>query len=712
MQLARERFKLCADAEESRREQMLMDLQFRCGDDSNQFQWDQAILRARGRKKRPSHTVNRIPEFTKHVVNNMRQSRPSIKINPVGDGADEDQAEIRQGLIRHIEVNSQASSTYDTGFEHMCIMGLGWMRVVDDWASPDSFEKELFIRWVNNPFTVYSDPSAALPDWSDMGFAFVVNDYMPAEFISRFGTDKAVSASNFRSIGDNSKYWMPGGKIRVAEYFWIEQEKDTLCEFAKDPGKEDDDTPPIVKRLSELPKDMYESIDGRLIEASTGEDVGRTSDRTFPTVHWALITGIDKLEERKWKGRYIPLIPVIGNQFDVDGEKIVTGMVRYARELQRLYNYVFSTLTEVVALTPKNQWVAEVKQLGEFRDFFERANIDPMAVLPYKMVVDGSGRALPPPQRQSATVEISGLVNALQIIDSMIKSIFGIYDASLGQRGPQESGLAINARKVESVTSTYDWGDNFIRSLEYLGRILNDLLAPYYNTPGRLVQILREDQSSDTVVLNKVFLDKTTKQPKKFDLDNGKYSVEVSTGPSYDTKRKESAEGMVNFFKLYPQGLQACAHILVKELDFPGKDAISAQLQKMLPPALQEPKDGEEGPDPQVLAMKVQELTGLAQQLTEALKQATNENTREHMKEMFETYRTETKNEIAVIVQLLKQGSAEGQFLANQHFTEAQRLQQTMDAELSKPVSSGDTPSPAAAPAAKPVLAGPPTAGG
>lgn len=704
MELARERFKLCCDAEQPRREQMLVDWQFRFGDDSNNWQWDGQILRARAKKKRPSHTVNRIPEFTKHVVNNMRQSRPSIKVNPVGDGADQEQAEIRQGLIRHIEVKSQASAAYDTAFEHMCIMGLGWIRVVDDWDTTSVVYKNLFIRWVPNPLSVYSDPSATLPDWSDMKYAFIVRDMLPAEFRDRYPEAKAVSASNFTSIGDQKKNWMPGGSIRVAEYFYIEQKKDTLCEL----------NPKDIRLLSELPKGMYSASNGQLILNETGEAVGLARECVIPVVKWALITGLDKLHERTWKGSNIPLIPVIGNQADIDGEKLINGMVRYARELQRLYNYVFSTLTEVVALTPKNQFIAEFDQLAEFRDFFERANTDPQAVLPYRMKVDQNGAAIPPPQRSSVVVEISGLVSALQVIDNMLKSIFGIYDASLGQRGPQESGLAINARKIESDTSTYDWGDNFIRALEYLGRILNDLLAPYYNIPGRVIQILREDQSTDTIVFNQEFVDKKTRQPKFYDLDNGEYSVEISTGPSYQTKRKESADAMIQFFtKMDPAALQACAPMLVREMDFPGKDAIAAQLEKLLPPGLKEP-DPDNTPDPAAQQQKVDHLTGLVQQLSQALHAATDKKELEIIKQEYETFRSHTTDEVNLAIAQLKTGQESAQFMSERIFAEMERTRALVEQQIAAQQGDAAATKPAAAPppvqpGQQPVLAGQPT---
>lgn len=711
MNLALERFKLCVEAEGDRRAQMLMDLQFRCGDDSNNFQWEKTILQQRARKRRPCHTINRIPEFTKHVVNNMRQSRPSIKVNPIGDGADQDQAEIRQGLIRHIENKSQAESAYDTSFEHMCIMGLGWMRIVDDWAAPDSFDQDLFVRWVANPFSVYSDPTAALADWSDMKYAFVVNDMLPSEFIARYGEGEAVSAANFQSIGDHAQYWMINGKIRVAEYFHIEQGKDVLCELEN--GK--------TTLFSKLPRDMYEvrqGEDGQLLlilkaDMDTPEqEIGRARKCVVPTVYWSLITGLKKLKERKWKGPHIPLIPVIGNQFEVDGSKLINGMVRYAREIQRLYNYVFSTLTEVIALAPRNQFIAEVDQISEFRDMYERANIDPQAVLPYKMQVAPNGTPLPPPQRQSAALELSSLVTSLQLIDNMLKSIFGIYDASLGQRGPQESGLAINARKIESDTSTYDWGDNFIRALEYLGRQLNELLSPYYNVPGRVIQILREGQAADTVQFKTQYIDKITKQPKYYDLDDGKFSVEISTGPSTETRRKDMVKSALDLFKVYPQGLAATADLIVEAMDFPMHQAFAARLKKLLPANLQDP-DPNNTPDPAVMQQQVAQMQQMIQQLTQALHAATDKNELEKMKQVMETFRTELTNETNRFIAELKAGSDNAKFLGDKLFTEADRVRQAAEKEFeassegAPPVQPGQT----AAPAAPTVLAGQPTGG-
>jgi len=684
LQLARERFKMCSNDTLKERQEMLIDLQFRCGK-----QWDPDVERARKGLQRPCHTINRIPEFTNHVVNNMRQARPAIKIDPVGDGADQEQAEIRQGIIQYIERISQADVAYDTSFEHMSIMGLGFMRIVDDWSVPGSPDMDLFIRWVSNPLTVYCDPNCTMPDWSDMKFAFIVDDMMPADFKAKYGEEAYDTRdAQFQSIGDTQKYWYPGGKVRVAEYFYVDYKNDTLLEFS--------DGSYVL--LSELPQRATDAQKRAYVNYEADESgtplppqpdditvVGQHK-RLVPQVWWSKITATKVLKRRRWLGMHIPIIPVIGNQTILDGERIISGMVRYAREIQRLYNYIYSTLTEVIALTPKNQWVAEVGQIAPFRDIYERANREPLAALPYVGVQDKTGRPLPPPQRQSPIVEISGLIEALQLTDNMLKSVFSIYDASLGQRGPQESGIAINARKIESDTSTYNWGDNFLRALRYLGRQLNDLLPKYYNRPGRLIHILREDQSMTSVVIGNALINRKTKlpvlddagQPKILDLDDGTYSVVVSTGPSQQTLRQQNREAMLELVKVFPQLVQVAPVQIIQEFDFAHKDAIIDQLEKAMPPGLRTQGDGDQGPNPHQLYAQNQQLQALIQQLTQALHQATDKNAAEmqraQMKEIMETFRTELTNETNRFIAMLKAGSNEAKFLGDKLFTEAERV--------------------------------------
>lgn len=713
--LAQERFRICVDATEKQRAQSLEDLRFAAG-----IQWDKDIQNRRDAQHRPCLTINRIDGFLAHAVNSMRQQRPEVKVIATADGASEELAQVEEGLLRHIQVNSNADVAYDESFKDMCTGGIGWMRVVDDWASPTSMDQELFIRPIQNPFAVYYDPFCKLPDWSDGRFAFVVEDMTRAEFKKRYPNSEVAGLSDFRSIGDNAAYWFPGGNVRVAEYFHVEMKNEILCEL------EDKST----RLFSKLPKDMYSvhrGDDGSLglyLNDSEGDEwgigtyVGRARKCKIPEVYWAKITALDVLQERKWKGRYIPLIPVLGNQIELDGDRLLVGMVRYAREPQRMYNYMYTSFVETVALIPRAPWIAEVNQIpdGAMRDMWENFNTTPQVALFYKHIVDESGNPVPKPEMNVATPPIAAFVEGLQMADQNLKSVFRIFDASLGQRGPQESGLAINARKIESDTGIYNWNDNFIRALRYLGTVLEDLLPYYYNTEGREFQIVQEDDTTKQVVMNQDFQEQG--QTKHYDLEQGgNYRILITTGPSYQTKRQEAAQSMIDFFKLYPAGLQACAHILVGEFDFPGKDKIKAQLEKILPPNLQA-EDPNAPPIPPQFKAQMDAAMQQIQQLSQLLHAATDKNNAEMqkqlMKEYWETMREQMTQEVNLAVGALKAGNEQSMFLSEKIFEELNRIRAELAPQTTDTAVNGGAPSAPAgpAPAPQPSLAGPGTVAG
>ena len=670
---------------------MLADLKFRCGN-----QWDEALELQRSQQSRPCLTINRIPTFIKHVVNNMRQARPEIKVDPTGDGADEEIAEIRQGLIRHIQTQSHAEIAYDTAFENMATMGLGFMRVVDGWADEKSFDKDLFIQWVPNTFSVYFDPAASKPDWSDAKYCFIVEDISLAEFKARFGKDKlAASLSEFASIGDHQPSWLLGRKIRIAEYFHLEYDDDVLCELA------DGST------------EYLSSIDARTDAGAVAEgtaeppQVVRTRPARRPKVVWTLMSGLDILKERVWKGSLIPVIPVIGNQIELDGERIIVGMVRYSRESQRMYNYMYSCFVEAVALAPKAPFIAEFRQIEGFEAIWEKANSAPVAVLPYRMFLD-AGQMAPPPQRQQAEPPIAAFIEGLKLADQNLKATFGIYEASLGQKGPQESGIAINARKVESDVATYDWIDNFTRALEHLGRVLNDLLPHYYNSEGRIVQIIREDLSKRPVVFNQEH-ENDEGEIKKYDLSEGKFSINISTGPAFATRRQESAQRLMELAKVYPPLMQVAGPQIVSSIDMPVKDrdAIVSQLEKAMPPELrtEKPEDKQKGqqPIPPEVQQRMEQMDQMVQQLTEALKSATDGTELARQKEEWATYRTQLQQETQLAIAQLKTGSQEAQFLNQQVFAEMSRIREMLEPRLMNPDQPNSQSSPASgAPAKQP----------
>jgi hypothetical protein len=678
MEDARERFRMAANASDRQRNEMRDDLRFYAG-----IQWDESIRAVRDQQGRPCITINRIPSFISHVTNNMRQQRPAIAIDPIADGADEEIAEVRQGLMRHIEVNSNADVAGDMAFKNLCIMGLGYVRVVDAWADERSVtDQELRIDWIPNIFSVFEDPAATKPDWSDGKFKFIVEDITLLEFQRRFGKDKSpASLSEFTAIGSEQPYWLLGDKIRIAEYFHIEEEDDVLYEKTDGTGIYD----------SEMGDPGEDPIWKELKIGDDGQYVYRSAKRE--RVMWTLLYGLGVLKQKEWPGKYIPVIPFIGDQIELEGERILVGMVRYARESQRMFNYMYSCFVEAIALAPKAPWVAEAGSIEEFLDQYKNAGTDPQALLMYRQrSVDGTPIA--PPRRETSEPPIQAFVAGLKLADDNLKSVFRIFDASLGQKGPQESGIAINSRKIESDLATYDWIDNYTHGLRYLGIVLDDLLQYYYNRPGRIIQILQEDLQRKPVTMNQA----GDGQDAVYDLSKGKFAITVSTEPAFATRRQEAAKSMVDLAKVYPPLMQSCGPMIIRQMDWPGKDAIAAQLEKTLPPNLRQPDPNAPQDDPEQLKQVIAQMSQQIQVMAPALQKMADKHESDYQKEMFDTFRTQMTNEVQLAIAMLKQGGADSRHLNEELFEEMKRVRMIVEGGIENPGQPGQPPTSSGAP--------------
>ena len=593
LEIAKKRFKLAEEAEIDIRKEALEDVRFRAGE-----QWPDEIKMARSLDGRPCLTINKLPQHVRQVTNDQRQNRPAIKVSPVDDKADKEIANVLQGIVRHIEYNSNADVAYDTAFEGAVVKGFGYFRVITDYVDPASFEQEIKIKPIRNHFTVYLDPHAQEPDGSDINWGFVFEDISHEDYKEQYKNSDLANMSDWESVGDSRPNWVSKDTCRIAEYFYKTNEE---VEIVLLNNKE-------VLRKSDLPEILPEGI-----------EVVAERTTQIPLVKWCKMNAVEILEETDWPGQWIPIIPVYGDIIELDGKLIREGIIRHARDPQRMYNYWATSETETIALAPKAPFIGAAGQFEGFENQWKTANVKNHAYLEYNQITI-AGQPAPAPQRNSFEAPVAAITNArMQSIEDL-KSTTGIYDASLGNRSNETSGVAIRQRTSQSQTSNFHFVDNLSRSLRHLGRILVDLIPKVYDTP-RAVRIIGEDREEKIVYINQVFEDKG--KPKLFDLSLGKYDVTVSTGPSYATKRQEMVDTLLSLVQSYPQMAQFTGDLLVKNMDFQGGDEIAERLKRTIPPEIigEDKEQGNQPIPPQVQA-QMQQMNQMVEQLTQQLNQA------------------------------------------------------------------------------------------
>lgn len=569
----RRTFTLAQDAETDNRGTYEDDVSFA----RHEEQWPSKILKQREDEGRPTLTISKMNAFIRQVVNDARQNKPSIKVHPADSGADPETAEVINGLIRNIEYTSNADTAYDTAMECAVSGGFGYWRIGLDYAYEDSFDMDLSIERIANPLSVYGDPYSTAADSSDWMDAFVVDVMSKDQFQAKHGKTKTVSDWDDSSWGEEG--WRVGNDVTVAEWWHREQAEIKVQQFL---NVQNGEVQTYTEDAIKASEDLQLFIQAKLLEFKR-ERMAKTYRVTQNTM-----TGAEVLSEVKWAGCYIPIVPVYGDEYNIKGKRYFRSLIHSAKDAQRQFNYWRSAATELVALAPRVPWIGPRGAFDSDIDKWNTANTQSHAFMEYDKGVAPTRIPL------DSGVAAGALQEALNASDDM-KSVIGLYDASLGAKSNETSGRAIMARQREGDVSTFHFTDNLNRAIRHTGRILIDLI-PHVYSGERIIRVMGEDGKPENKQLNKEYqqTDPKTGQPVMalHDLSAGKYDLTVTTGPSFTTRREEAAFQMTEMMRALPASAPILGKHLAKNLDWPGADEIAEELEQMgqpqIPPELQQ----------------------------------------------------------------------------------------------------------------------------
>ena len=610
---ARARLSMAISAYSESREDEIDDLRFYAGSPDNHWQWPADVLATRGAVQgqtinaRPCLTINKLPQHVRQVTNDQRQNRPSGKVIPADDKADIEVAEVFNGMVRHIEYISDADVAYDTACENQVAYGEGYIRILTEYCDENSFDQEIKIGRVRNSFSVYMDPTIQDPCGADAKWCFITEDILREDYERMFPNASPISTLMSLGVGDQDiSQWLNENTIRIAEYFYIDYTKETLNLY---PGN--------VTAFKGTPED-------KALMAQFGRPLrSRVAERK--KIKWLKINGYEVLEQAEWAGKSIPVVRVIGNEFEVEGRIYVSGLVRNAKDAQRMYNYWTSQEAEMLALAPKAPFIGYGGQFEGYEEKWKTANTQNWPYLEVNPdVTDGAGNVLPLPQRAPPPLAQTGLIQAKMGAAEDIKSTTGQYNASLGLEGNERSGRAILARQREGDTGTYHYVDNLARAVRYVTRQLVDLIPKIYDTQ-RIARIIGEDGETKMAKI-----DPTQAEPVRKIMDQqgividkiynpnvGKYDVVVVTGPGYATKRQEALDAMAQLLQGNPQLWAVAGDLFVKNMDWPGAQEMAKRFAKTIDPVIMGESD--ESPALQAANKQIEAMGAEMQQMFDLL---------------------------------------------------------------------------------------------
>ena len=626
IQEAQDFFRASTEADSDNRAKALEDLRFRWGD-----QWPTQIQNSRMLESRPMLTINEMDTYIRQVVNGIREQRPRIKASGVNSEADEQTAQALTGLCRHIEMQSDAGMCYDLATDFAVTMGIGYWRVTTDYVREDSFDQDIYLKPVYNPFSVYWDPNSQQPDGSDATRAMISEVMSKREYERQYpNADK--EQFTLRGTGDSDPNWIMKDDIRIAEYFRVLKKEADLVMLSNGQARYGD----------ELNMELMSRL---------GYSVVGTRKSYKRVVEWVKVGGQEVLERRNWIGRYIPIVPLYGVQVEVDGKRIRQGMVRFGKDPQRQINFWQSAMTESIALAPKAKWLMAEGQDEGRENEWAQANQSAKATLHYKQT-DVEGQEAPPPQRLQPEPPPAGAIQAMMSASTNLQRVMGTYDPAVVEGGPK-SGKAIRGEQMQGEQSNFHFYDNLTRSIRWTGMLILDLIPQIYDSQ-RVARIIGDDGKASLVTLNESVEDKILR-----DVRVGQYDVVMETGPGYATKRQESVEAMTQLFGNDPELMKIAGDLLFRNMDFPGAEVIADRLAAANPLA-QIDEHSDIPPKVQMMIKQLQQQLQQAQQQLQAagmeikfkhgleqMKQSAETN-REHMRQVTKAHDAELRAETSI----------------------------------------------------------------
>lgn len=584
---ARARFTLAEEAENEERASHLDALKFRSGD-----HWPAVLQQGQedGQPAPLTMVIDRLNPMIQQTINAYRKSPLAMRVRPKGGGASKQVADLLEGALRDIEQQSEADISYCVALDQAVGQGLGYFRLVTEYEDERSFQQVLRIKSLYNRFAVYVDPASTHPAGLDMEWAFIIDRWPTSKFCQYY----EVSPQELTLFcGAYDGTWHTEAEVQVADYYYKTYATQTLVQ---------------------LPNGQVLPTEG----LSDLDPTWPTRETRVPTVHWVKLAGNAVLERTRWLGKHIPLVRVEGQRLDVQGRARRTGMIQAGRDAQVSVD-VYSTMeATAIMAAPKSPWLLYAEQISGYERFWNQANDPTLPYLLHKAVVVG-GQLLPPPVRTVVEPAIQAITQAKLLAQQDLQATVGMFEASMGQPSNEQSGVAIDKRKIEAEGTNYTYSANLAWSIRALGTMCVDILPKLHTGPGELRQV-SPDGTTKTTPVNRPYQDEQGQMQQHL-LSQGQYEVVISSGPSYETSRMQVSEKLSGVLGAVPPEIQRYfLDTWAASLDFPGSEDLAQRLKTLVPP---EALAASEQQDPKTQLVTLQNQL---KQATEALQMLQQQN--------------------------------------------------------------------------------------
>lgn len=499
------------------------------------------------------------------IAGEIDKSDFTLRISPSGGTASKDTAKTLDGLVRNIRNVSNAEDIFNKAARSCVVGGFDAWEVVQDWADGNSFDQDILIKKIPNASdSVWFDLASVEQDRSDSSWGVKLVAIPIADYRAKWpkGTET--------SVGDNARVRSGQDRKEVVTVGQLYYKKPIKIELVRM-------TDGSVYEDNESFKQVQTELKAKGIEIEKddkGEEKRRTRDswrvwaRKFDGAAWLE-------EEEKTVFDFIPLIPIYGNFDIIDNQCVYFGKLQNLYDSQRVLNYALSRDIEDGALSPaETTWMTDKQAEG---NNYSQMNVDHVPVRIYNV-----DEKAPPPFKTPGPQASGGLQTTIANVQEMIGVSSNTFQAQQGNASSTQSGVAGLQQIEQANIGSIKWFKSLEIAICQTGKVILSAVPRVYDGT-RQVQILGEDGSSSTVVLNQPTFDEETKENVTLnDLSKGEYDVVCDVGPAFNSAQKEAARSFEVIAGIDPSLAQRGMDIWLKNKKEPGMDLMAERVREDL----------------------------------------------------------------------------------------------------------------------------------
>lgn len=560
---------------------------------------------------KPRFEVNKTRLACMRIINEERANPVDVRFIP-RDGDAFDDADLCNELLRADEQDSCAEEAYDNSNDEAVLGGFGAYRLraeYEDETDENDDRQRIRFEPINDADqSVWFDLNSKRMDKADAGYCFVVTSMTRAAYKKEWKDDPASWPTEIRQYRTD---WCQADLVYVAEYYVVEKVQTELSWWRHIDGSE-----------GKYEQHELDENDGELLQQleATGSRELRRKRVKRKKVRKYILSGGGILEDcGRIAGTEIPIVPVYGLRWFIDGIERVCGHVRHLKDSQRLKNMQLSKLAEISALSSVSKPILTPEQVAGHQSMWANDNIKQFPFLLINPITGVDGNPVPAgPIAYTKPADLPPtLATLLQVTEQDMQDLAG------NAQNAEKIVSNISSKTVEMVQNqidmqTFIYASNAAKARKRGGEIWLSMARELYTEKGRKMKAIAEDGKQTTVELRvPKGLSESGEVLEAHNLENVKFDVVATTGPSSQSRRASTVRALTQMLSITqdPATADVLTSMAMMNMDGEGiEDVRDYFRQKMVRAGVVKPTDEEaqqlqaeaaqQQEDPQATALK------------------------------------------------------------------------------------------------------------